>query len=80
MAVLAFKVGDLVTLRSGSPCMTVVAIEGGNYRCNWFAFAEGDYYLGELYHGTFPEPGIELWVSDTVEEDDEVTVKKFGET
>lgn len=76
---MAYKLGDLVTLKSGSPCMTVVALEGTSFRCNWFSFSEGDYYCGTLFHGTFPAESLELFASDE-DEEDVVETKKFGET
>jgi uncharacterized protein YodC (DUF2158 family) len=52
----AFKVGDIVTLKSGGPEMTVNIVGdvhthkhvgAGNYRCQWFAGKKLD-------QGTFP--------------------------
>ena len=40
---VAFKVGDLVQLKSGGPVMTVIALPGSHasvhafYKCSWFA-------------------------------------------
>lgn len=40
MAKQDFKIGDLVTLKSGSPVMTIVAAIEGNFQCAWFV--DGD--------------------------------------
>lgn len=51
-----FKVGDTVTLKSGSPTMTVEQINGGRVFVQWF---DGK---NELKHGDFP--------ADSLQEDD----------
>ena len=35
-----FEPGQLVTLKSGGPPLTVIAMDGGNVRCVWFAHAD----------------------------------------
>ena len=36
-----FQPGDLVYLKSGSPAMTVMAIDGDDVKCNYFDKTEG---------------------------------------
>lgn len=74
---MALEVGDLVNLKSGGPCMTVVAIEGTNYRCNWFSADTYEMLGGAVHHGTFPEGSLDRWV-DISDEEEEETPKKFG--
>ncbi|MEL6521617.1 MAG: DUF2158 domain-containing protein [Pseudomonadota bacterium] len=38
-----FSVGDLVSLKSGGPSMTVVAFDGANRKCCWFS-SEGRFH------------------------------------
>ncbi|MDX7950488.1 DUF2158 domain-containing protein [Lichenihabitans sp. Uapishka_5] len=43
---MAFKVGDVVRLKSGGPLMTVqVAAAAGGYECAWFNRSDGTYTL-----------------------------------
>jgi len=35
--IIAFKLGDVVKLKSGGPKMTVIAIIGDHVRASWFA-------------------------------------------
>ncbi|NWJ65335.1 DUF2158 domain-containing protein [Vibrio parahaemolyticus] len=51
---MMFEVGDVVTLKSGSPEMTVVGLDfGGNLICNWFDSKQ------ELKSGSFPSASLE---------------------
>lgn len=36
------KVGDTVTLNSGSPVMTINNVKGRTAECVWFALSDGD--------------------------------------
>ena len=46
----AFKAGDIVTLKSGGPAVTLkVRIKSGQWTANWFTTA------GQLMAGGFPE-------------------------
>jgi uncharacterized protein YodC (DUF2158 family) len=56
MAEPKYSVGDIVTLKSGGPEMTVNSIPGGyskSYICQWFAGKK-------LEQGGFPENSLEL--------------------
>lgn len=35
-----FEPGQLVTLKSGGPPLTIIAMDGANVRCMWFAHAD----------------------------------------
>jgi uncharacterized protein YodC (DUF2158 family) len=52
---MAFKVGEIVQLKSGGPKMTVTDIPAGSYKdyysTSWFAGAK-------LEHGHFPEDSL----------------------
>lgn len=37
---MEFEPGQLVTLKSGGPPLTVVSVNAGNVRCVWFAHAD----------------------------------------
>ncbi|MGF1718336.1 YodC family protein [Photobacterium chitinilyticum] len=52
-----FKVGSLVTLKSGGPVMTVQSEYDQNYSCQWFAGKKLD-------HGTFPQASLEEVVEE----------------
>ena len=48
---MTFKVGDVVILKSGSPPMTVTAVEGDQVTCVWFEHVGTK---NQKKSGTFP--------------------------
>jgi uncharacterized protein YodC (DUF2158 family) len=48
---MRFKVGDVVRLKSGSPKITVVEVDGERVTCVWFGLE------GKRETGTFPGRG-----------------------
>lgn len=51
MAKQNFQIGDVVTLKSGSPAMTIVAEIKGNFQCAWFID-------GEVRDAVFSPPSL----------------------
>lgn len=47
-----FNIGDVVHLKGGGPDMTIVALEGGLFKCKWFM-------AGKLEQGVFPPDALE---------------------
>jgi uncharacterized protein YodC (DUF2158 family) len=53
MSIAPFKPGDTVRLKSGSPAMTVVAVEGEPITCDWFE-------ASKKHEDTFPAAALDL--------------------
>lgn len=52
MAKQDFQIGDVVTLKSGSPDMTIVAEVNGNFQCAWFVD-------GNVHDAVFSPPSLD---------------------
>lgn len=56
-----FNIGDLVYLKSGSPSMTVSAVDGDNITCDWM---QGSQHNSRIFQAAMlvsedPEPQLE---------------------
>ncbi|WP_043158095.1 YodC family protein [Aeromonas diversa] len=67
---MAFKVGDVVYLNSGSPYMTVTYINtrDDDVNCKWF-------FNGQPCHGSYPTAALTLKPADSEEQLEAGSVK-----
>ncbi|OYX11215.1 MAG: hypothetical protein B7Z15_12230 [Rhizobiales bacterium 32-66-8] len=69
---MAFKTGDIVQLKSGSPVLTVVAVEDSSVDVVWYAEEVGQFRSHTLPASTLDEVEFEDFdVEDDEDEDEE---------